>query len=47
MVTSCRRRMLIHLRAGHPDQAAREMEKHLEILSFMNRLAVRPSRASA
>jgi DNA-binding GntR family transcriptional regulator len=47
MVISCRRRMLIHLRAGHTDQAAREMEKHLQILCFMNRLAASPSRVSA
>jgi DNA-binding GntR family transcriptional regulator len=47
MVISSRRRMLIHLRAGHPDQAAREMEKHLQILCFMNSLATSPSLASA
>lgn len=47
MVISSRRRMLIHLRAGRPDQAALEMEKHLQVLSFMNRVATSPSRASA
>jgi hypothetical protein len=47
MVISCRRRMLIHLRAGQPDQASREMEKHLQTLCFMNRLATSLSRASA
>jgi DNA-binding FadR family transcriptional regulator len=47
MVISSRRRMLIHLRAGHPEQAAREMEKHLQILCSMNRLATSASRVSA
>jgi DNA-binding GntR family transcriptional regulator len=47
MVISSRRRMLIHLRAGHPEQAAREMEKHLQILCSMNRLATSASRVLA
>lgn len=47
MVISSRRRMLIHLRAGHPDQAAREIEKHLQTLCSMNRLAASPSGVSA
>jgi DNA-binding GntR family transcriptional regulator len=47
MVINSRRRMLDYLRAGHPDQAAFEMEKHLQILRFMNRLATSPARPSA
>jgi GntR family transcriptional regulator, transcriptional repressor for pyruvate dehydrogenase complex len=47
MVISSRRRMLIHLRAGHPEQAAREVEKHLQILYSMNRLVPSTSSASA
>ena len=47
MIISSRRRMLIHLRAGYPERAARELEKHLQVLAFMNRVATSPSRASA
>ena len=47
MIISSRRRMLIHLRAGKPERAALELEKHLQILGFMNRLATNRSRASA
>jgi hypothetical protein len=39
--------MLAHLRAGHPDQAALEMEGHLQILRLMDRLATGAARASA
>ena len=41
------RPMLVHLRAGDPDEAAFEMEKHLRVLRFMRRLAASPDRASA
>ncbi len=47
IVVNSRRRMLVHLRAGDPDEAAFEMEKHLRVLRFMRRLAASPDRASA
>jgi DNA-binding GntR family transcriptional regulator len=47
MIVSSRRRMLVHLRAGCPDRAAREVEQHLQILALMNSLTTGPSRASA
>lgn len=47
IVINSRRRMLACLRAGDPDQAALEMEKHLRILRFMSRLATSPAQASA
>lgn len=39
MIASSRRRLLEHLRAGHADEAALEMEKHLRGLHYMWRLA--------
>jgi hypothetical protein len=39
MITSSRRRLLAHLGAGHVDEAALEMEKHLRRLHYMWRLA--------
>lgn len=47
IVINSRKRMLVHLRAGDPDEAAYEMEKHLRILRFMRRLAATPDRATA
>ena len=39
MITSSRRRLLGHLRAGDADGAALEMENHLRVLHYMWRLA--------
>jgi DNA-binding GntR family transcriptional regulator len=47
IVINSRRRMLTHLRAGHPYRAALEMEEHLQILRLMDRLATSAARASA
>lgn len=47
IVINSRRRMLAHLRAADPDQAALEMEKHLTILDFMRRLATSPPKVLA
>jgi DNA-binding GntR family transcriptional regulator len=42
MITSSRRRLLVHLGAGHADEAALEMEKHLRGLHYMWRLTGPP-----
>jgi DNA-binding FadR family transcriptional regulator len=39
MTLSARRRLLALIRAGDPDGAAEEIERHLSVLSFMGRLA--------
>ena len=43
MITSSRRRLLSHLRAGDADGAALEMENHLRVLHYMWRLACHPA----
>jgi hypothetical protein len=40
IVTNSRNRMLAHLRTGHADDAALEMEKHLRTLHLMVRLSI-------
>jgi hypothetical protein len=39
MITSSRRRLLAHLSGGDFEGAALEMEKHLRVLHYMERLA--------
>jgi GntR family transcriptional repressor for pyruvate dehydrogenase complex len=39
IILASRRRLLCHLRAGDADAAAREIEDHLRVLSFMERLS--------
>ena len=39
MTLSARRRLLALIRAGDPDGAAAEIERHLRVLTFMGRLA--------
>jgi len=41
MTTSSRRRLIACLYAGDPEGAAREMESHLRVLSFMRRVVAR------
>jgi GntR family transcriptional regulator, transcriptional repressor for pyruvate dehydrogenase complex len=38
IILGSRRRLLAHLRAGDADAAGQEIEKHLRVLSFMERL---------
>ena len=45
IIRSSRRRLLGYLRAGDADAAAQEVEKHLQVLSMMERLAHGGSRA--
>ena len=39
IILSSRRRLLCHLGAGNADAAVRELEVHLRVLSFMERLS--------
>jgi len=39
IILGSRRRLLAHLRAGDAEAAAQEIEKHLRVLSMMERLA--------
>lgn len=41
MTASSRRRLVACLGAGDPEGAAREMESHLRVLSFMRRVVAR------
>ena len=45
IILGSRRRLLRHLRAGDADAAAQEIEKHLQVLSMMERLAQGGSQA--